>query len=264
MGLDPARIATAMALAVPAAGGVQRAFGSDAKSLQVGFAVAAGLRAARLASVGARADVRAVDDWLRLMGGSPDSLDLSGPAVPGGLAIKIYPACYASQRPISAIAPLVRDGVDPATVSRVVLRTPEATVAPLIHHRPRTGLQAKFSIEYAVASALLDRHPGFGSFSDAAVQRPAAQRLMELVEVELEPGGEWLLEGELEVEVHAGAVLRAALQFPPGSPHRPPTFAQLEAKFADCLAGLPTDPRTWTWANAPGVLRAALDTEGAR
>ena len=44
MGRD--EIASAIALAVPAAGGVQRAFGSDAKALQVGFAAEAGVRAA--------------------------------------------------------------------------------------------------------------------------------------------------------------------------------------------------------------------------
>src|SRR5487761_1241597 len=37
LGLPPDRIATALALAVPAAGGVQRAFGSSGKALQVGF-----------------------------------------------------------------------------------------------------------------------------------------------------------------------------------------------------------------------------------
>jgi hypothetical protein len=56
LGLPAERIAAAMALAVPAAGGVQRAFGTDAKSLQVGFAVDAGIRAARLAAAGAQAD----------------------------------------------------------------------------------------------------------------------------------------------------------------------------------------------------------------
>ncbi len=106
MGLKPDQIATAIALAVPAAGGVQRAFGTDAKSLQVGFAVDAGIRAARLAAAGATADPVALDAWLRLVGGDPGRLDLSGPAVPGGLAIKIYPCCYALQRPISALAEL--------------------------------------------------------------------------------------------------------------------------------------------------------------
>jgi 2-methylcitrate dehydratase PrpD len=258
MGLRPAQIATAIALAVPGAGGVQRAFGTDAKSLQVGFAVDAGLRAARLAAAGAQADPTALDAWLRLVGGSPDRLNLSGPAVPGGLAIKIYPCCYALQRPISALAALASGGLDPATVTRIVLRTPEATVAPLIHHRPRTGLQAKFSIEYAAATALLDDHQGFDSFTDSAAQRPEARRLVELVEVTLSPGGGSLLDGELEIEVHteAGDVVRTSQRYPPGSPQQPPTDAQLAAKLADCLRAVDTDPADWTWGNVADLLRA--------
>src|SRR5215472_17493605 len=84
LGLAADQIATAMALAVPAAGGVQRAFGTDAKSLQVGFAVDAGIRAARLAAAGAQADPSALDVWLALVGGSahswPSAVDPSGPA----------------------------------------------------------------------------------------------------------------------------------------------------------------------------------------
>ena len=198
-GAAASQIATAMALAVPAAGGVQRAFGTDAKSLQVGFAVDAGIRAARLAAAGARADPSALDSWLRLVGGDPAALDLGGPAVPDGLAVKIYPCCYALQRPISTLSQLAAQmagrGLDPADVSRIVLRTPEATVVPLIHYRPDTGLQGKFSLEYGAAAALLDRYPGFGSFTDAAVRRPAARHLTGLVKAELDPGGTWLLDG---------------------------------------------------------------------
>lgn len=46
-------------------------------------------------------------------------------------------------------------GWDPDSVTRIVLRTPAATLAPLIHHRPQTGLEAKFSIEYAAAADVL-------------------------------------------------------------------------------------------------------------
>ena len=49
-GLDAEATARAIALAVPAAGGVQRAFGTAAKSLQVAFAADAGVRAAALAA----------------------------------------------------------------------------------------------------------------------------------------------------------------------------------------------------------------------
>lgn len=258
LGLDAERIATAMALAVPAAGGVQRAFGTDAKSLQIGFAVDAGLRAARLAAAGARADPAALDAWLGLVGGDL-AVDISGPLIPNGLAIKLYPCCYALQRPIAALAGLAPQ-LDPAAVRRIVLRTPEATVIPLIHHRPESGLQGKFSLEYAAAAALLDGYPGFASFTDEAVRRYAARRLVAAVETKLEPGGGGLLDGELEAEVHLGdgTVRRVRQQFPPGSPARPPTEAQLRAKLDDCAGDLDTDPSEWTWENVPGVLRRFL------
>jgi 2-methylcitrate dehydratase PrpD len=258
-GLPAQKVAMAMALAVPAAGGVQRAFGTDAKSLQVGFAVDAGIRAARLAAAGAQADPAAVDAWLSIVGGDPAAVDPSGPVIPNGLAVKLYPCCYALQRPISTLADLA-PRLDPPAIQRIVLRTPEATVVPLIHHRPESGLQGKFSLEYAAAAALLDEYPGFASFTDAAVQRPAARRLAGLVETKLEPGGTWLLDGELEVEIHTstGTVVRASQQFPPGSPARPPTREQLRAKLADCVRELDTDPATWTWQNAAGTLRRLL------
>ena len=266
MGLKPDQIATAIALAVPAAGGVQRAFGTDAKSLQVGFAVDAGIRAARLAAAGATADPGALDAWLLLVGGDPGRLDLSGPAVPGGLAIKIYPCCYALQRPISALAELASQGVNVADVRRIELRTPASAVVPLIHHRPETGLEGKFSLEYGAAAALLDRYPGFASFTDDAVGRQDARRLARLVEADLEPGGDWLLDGELQATIYEGngVVHSARLQYPPGSPARPPSAEQLSAKLADCRTGLDTDPATWTWQNAADLLRCHLPAPRSR
>ena len=271
LGLDVTQTAAAIALAVPAAGGVQRAFGTDAKSLQVGFAVEAGIRAARLAAAGARADPSALDAWLGLVGAGTSRAEpaggdpgragsLAGPAVPGGLAIKIYPCCYALQRPISALAELAGTGIDPHSVSRIVLRTPQSSVTPLIHHRPDTGLEGKFSLEYGAAAALLDGYPGFASFSDEAVRRPAARRLTELVEIKPDPGGTGLLDGELQAAVHTsgGEVRRVSQRFPPGSPARPPGQAQLRAKLADCMAGLATDPGSWTWSTAAQVLREGL------
>jgi len=274
LGLPAEQIAVAMALAVPAAGGVQRAFGTDAKSLQVGFAVDAGIRAAQLAAAGAQADPTAVDAWLGLVGGDPAQVDPSGPVIPNGLAVKLYPCCYALQRPISMLSELAGSELagpelDPAGIRRIVLRTPEATVVPLIHHRPASGLAGKFSLEYAAAAALLaaysGTYPGFGSFTDAAVRRAAAQRLVSLVEIKLDPGGSWLLDGELEAEIHTGSgrILRASQQFPPGSPARPASAAQLQAKLADCVHGLDTDPASWTWDNAAGMLRRWLPEQKA-
>jgi 2-methylcitrate dehydratase PrpD len=260
LGLPAEQIATAIALAVPAAGGVQRAFGSAGKSLQVGFAADAGVRAARLAAAGATADPTALDAWLRLVGGDPERVDVSGPAVPGGLAIKMFPCCYALQRPISALREQLPKGVGPTDVTGIEVNTPAGTVQPLIHHRPRTGLQGKFSLEYAIATALLDPHPGFGSFTDLAVTRPEAQRLLHLVNLTAGPGGDWLLAGHIDITLtlHDGTRYSVSQQLPPGSPGRPPSPQDMQAKIADCGSDVPVLLDGLDWARAATILAEQL------
>jgi 2-methylcitrate dehydratase PrpD len=256
-GLGREEIAAAMALAVPAAGGVQRAFGTAGKALQLGFAVHAGVRAARLAGAGASADPRALDQWLELVGGDPRRLALDGPAVPGGLAVKLFPCCYALQRPIAALRALELADVDRADVARVVVRTPESALAPLIHSAPTTGLEGKFSLQYAIAATLLDGRPGIESFTDEAVARPKAQALLARVEVDATPGGDWLLAGDVAIEVTLadGATLHAALDLPPGAPGRPPSQAELGAKVVDCAGEQADEVLALDWSSAASFLR---------
>jgi 2-methylcitrate dehydratase PrpD len=264
LGLPPERVAAAIALAVPAAGGVQRAFGSSAKSLQVGFAADAGVRAARLAAAGATADPAALDQWMTLTGGDPARIDLSGPAVPGGLAIKLFPCCYALQRPISALREQLPSGVPAAEITAIGVSTPESTVQPLIHHRPRTGLQGKFSMEYAIAAALLDPHPSFASFTDSAVTRAEAQRLLHLVQTTLTPGGDGLLSGrsDITVEMADGTRHPVSLGLPPGAPDRPPSSEDIAAKIAGCGSGMPALLDGLDWEHAPAVLTGHLPAAG--
>jgi len=267
-GLPAERIAAAMALAVPAAGGVQRAFGTDAKS------AAGRLRGGGGNPGGPAGGPRAPRPtpprwtwWLGLVGGDPSA---GGPvwaleaSVPNGLAIKLYPCCYALQRPISALAELsALSGLsaDPAAVRRIVLRTPEATVVPLIHQPARLG--AAGQVQPGVrgrgrAAGLLRR---VRQLHDEAVRRDEARRLVSVVETKLDPGGDWLLDGELEAEVHPPPTGRAAdpQQYPPGSPARPPTPEQLAAKLADAWPVLtPTRP------NGPGRMRRRRCGGGCR
>jgi 2-methylcitrate dehydratase PrpD len=253
-GLDADATARAIVLAIPGAGGVQRAFGTAGKSLQVGFAAEAGVRAAALAAAGASADAAALEQWMSLVGGDPGALDLGGPAVPGGLAIKPFPCCYALQRPIAAVAGLsARPSAD--RIRRIAVRTPAASLAPLIHHSPQTGLEGKFSLEYGIAAALLDGAPGLASFSDAAVQRTDAMRLAGTVHAAAsDDGGDHLLTGEVEIELELldGERMSTTLALPPGAPERPMTDGELTAKLELCGAG---DLAGLSWGSAAQALR---------
>ena len=256
MGLDTEGLARALALAVPAAGGVQAAFGTMAKPLQVGFAAAAGVRAARLAAAGAGADPAALEVWLQLLGGDPAAIRIDGPAVPGGLAIKLYPCCYALQRPIAALAGLA---LDPAEVASIRVRTPAASLQPLTRHAPRTGLEGKFSLEYGAAAALLDHPVGFATFTDSQVVRPEARRLAERVTVEAVAGGSGLLDGSFAAEVWTSAgTRRVELRLPPGAPGRPATDAELAVKVEDCCGPLAREVLALGWGDASTFLRRTL------
>lgn len=265
LGLDEDGLARAIALAVPAAGGVQEAFGTHGKSLQVGFAADAGVRAARLAAAEATANTAAVDSWMRKLGGDSSVHDFPAtPAVPGGLAIKMFPCCYAMQRPIAAVRELkdkLGDGLKPAEVARITATTPAGAVHPLIYDAPTTGLEGKFSLQYSLATALLDAYPGFEAFTDAMVQRPEAKRLMGLVEVvKTDVPVDNLLDGDVKIDITMkdGTTHTVSQVLPPGAPNRPPTPEELEHKLEACGSDLPPLLKNISWQDAAKEMAKAF------
>ena len=142
----------------------------------------------------------------------------------------------------------------------MVVRTPESALAPLIHAAPTTGLEGKFSLQYAVAATLLDGRPGIESFTDEAVARPAARALLDRVEVDATAGGDWLLAGDVAIELTLadGSTLRAALDLPPGAPDRPPSQAELAENVADCTGDLADEVFALDWSSAAAFLREGV------
>lgn len=92
-----------------------------------------------------------------------------------------------------------------------------------IHQRPQTGMEGKFSLEYGVATAVVDTFPSLDSFSDTKVRRPDAIRIMKRVTTSLKPVGDGLLDGTCDVELGLsdGRRLEAAVRYAPGSPMCP-------------------------------------------
>ncbi len=144
--------------------------------------------------------------------------------------------CYAAHRSLDLVLGLrAAHGLVLEEVDRVTVRVSGGGLQPLVHHAPKTGLDGKFSLEYAMAAALLDGGAGFGSFTDAAVMRPEAQAFLARVTPEEEGP---LLPRWSEVVLHLkdGRVLRERTEVLRGSAMAPLTDAELLGKFADCCA----------------------------
>jgi len=105
--------------------------------------------------------------------------------------------------------------------------------------RPITGLQAKFSVQYAVAVALLDRAGYVAQFSDQRVADPILAALCDRVTVEAGDGLE-LNQVRLAVRTVDGRDLAHFIAIPKGDPRNPLRWDELMTKFrTNALTALP-------------------------
>jgi len=257
IGLDEDRTAHALAIAATMSGGLRKNFGSMVKSLHVGLAASNGVRAARLAAAGVEGaqEVFEEEGFLNAFSGGetdhwPSYLALGKPhyaLVQPGFEQKRYPCCYMLHKMIEGTLALRRDGgLTLREVAGVLVEMPVGGTKPLIHPRPRTGLNALFSAPYAVAASLEDGRIDLASFTDAAVQRPQIQA--RLGDVNVTESGAGIAHGRdigaapvtVSLRLVNGRTATRDVIASPGSPDDPLTDEQLLAKWHDCVKrGLP-------------------------
>ena len=228
LGLEPDRERAAVGISLLGAGGLQAAFGTDGKALQVGLAAATGLQAARLSAAGAGVSADAIATGIESAYGATWEAPHGRPAIRDNW-IKAYPCCLMTHAAIDA-AQALRAGEDVPAGEIVVTVHPTARrAAPC--DAPSDGLEAKFSIGYTTAHTLLHGPPGVESFAapDAAAQSFAAAQ----VRVRADPG---LLETEARLEV-AGQVV-STVRHARGSPQNPMDAESLARKVETLAPGL--------------------------
>lgn len=243
--LDAARTVNAIGLAVAQTAGTRQNFGTDAKSFQAGQANAAALRAVLLAETGFTASPATLDGdvgYISLYGAGEDLraelADLGSEPLElerSGVEVKKYPLCYATHRMLDGLLDLrAEHALTLENVASVDIRVSRDALAPLIHHRPQSGLEAKFSMEYAAAAALLDGGVKLSSFLDSAVLRPEIQIF--LPKVTASEQGDTLMPRWAEIAVRRtdGATLTARIEVLRGSAERPLSNEELLRKIEDC------------------------------
>lgn len=105
--------------------------------------------------------------------------------------------------------------------------------------RPTTAIDAKFSLPFTVASALVRGEVTLASFSPAGLTDPAVLEMAERVTFAVDPelsGPEHMTSGRIAVTNAAGQVRTREVRTPRGSPAAPLSRADLLAKFVACAA----------------------------
>ena len=226
--LDPERERAATGLAMLRAGGLQAAFGTHGKALQVGLAAATGLDAARLAAAGARIAPEDLAQGFETAYGATWATAGSEPAIRDNW-IKAHPCCLLTHAAIDAADELRAS--DRVPTGELVVRVHPTARRAAPHDDAPDGLAAKFSIPYTTAYTLLHGPPDVESFAapDAAARSLAAER----IRVRTDPA---LLETETRIEA-AGEVV-AAVRHARGSPQHPMDRAALVRKIEQLAPGL--------------------------
>lgn len=137
-----------------------------------------------------------------------------------GLNIKRYPVCYPLHRSIDAV---LATEIDASQVQSVEVRVGKLQAAMLRHSSPQNALDAKFSAQFTMAAALLERRVGLAELTDEFVRREAVQALMRKVRVTTTNASD-----PDEPLFAPTDVVRA--RYPIG-------LRELRAKFDDCTGG---------------------------
>jgi len=190
IGLDRKATANALAIAVSLASGVRANFGTMTKPLHIGHCARNGLMAALLAQNGFTANPRAFEHdhgFLNVFNGA-GTFDIERMFEPWwmppqilnpGVVIKQHPCCVSAHAPIdAALALMAERGLKADSVAAIEARCHPRRLAHTDRPRPRTTLDARFSIQYCLARAILDGHLRLEHFDGNAHRDYRVRNLM--------------------------------------------------------------------------------------
>ena len=253
MSLDPNQTAMAVSLAASQASGLRQNFGTMTKPFHAGDSARAGVVAAKLVRDGFTASQDALEGrfgFIRAFSGGQDfdseqvaaNLGNKLYLVESGIEVKKYPCCGSAHLALDATFDLLTQGaIDPDAVDRIDVMVDFDPPRSLIHSRPLSSLEGKFSMQYCLAAALLDRRVGLQSFTDDQVMRPEAQALIPRIDMRRIPGNEgkpsWD-EGyhQVEVQLKDGSILRQQAHRANSGALRGVTMEDIREKFRDCAS----------------------------
>src|SRR4029077_1986291 len=257
LGFDLNKTLNSFGLAASQSGGLRGNFGTMTKPFQAGHAAESGLVSAEMAALGwtaAEQILEAERGFFHAAGGSYDPSAIMNRlghpwtfASPG-VSLKPYPSGSLTHPALTDIARLIEvNNIQTANVEKVDVGANHNMTTTLLHHNPKTGLEAKFSMEFCMAILLVERKGGLGQFSYKVVHRPDVQAIMRkinfYVDPEAESAGFDKMTSILKITLKDGKVITGQAAFGKGSPANPMTFDEAAAKFRGCaeFADWPND-----------------------
>jgi 2-methylcitrate dehydratase PrpD len=253
IGLPAVKTAQALAIAASFASGIKANFGTMTKPLHVGHTARNGLFAAILAESGYTANDGAMEHgqgFLMVFNGAGNFdaeamlKDWGNPydVVRPGPGFKQYPCCGSTHPPLDALLALRSEHAMPADrVVRIDSWTHPRRLAHTNRPDPKSGLDAKFSVQYCLARAALQGQIRLEDFEGDAHDDPTVRALISRVHAAPHPdagtANEEALGAEVRVTFDTGEVITKKVSGALGrGPDNPLPQGALAMKFVNCAS----------------------------
>ncbi len=272
-GFGTERTRVALGLAASMSGGLQQNFGTMTKPFHAGRSAECAIVAADLVDRGFTASniiLEAPRGFYRAQGGGHEEARLRGKLgnpwsfIDRGICLKPFPTGGLSHPAMTKMLELVvKHDIKPQQVARIRVRTSENMHHTLLHHRPRSELEAKFSMEFCLAALLLERRCGLNQFNDTYMNRPEVQRALALVEYttfdesEARVKGYNIVTSFIEIVLTGGKTIAARADHGKGNIADPMSEAEVAAKFRECA-----EYAHWPSAKAERAIDMVLHLDG--
>jgi 2-methylcitrate dehydratase PrpD len=250
LNLGEEEIRYSLGIAASLSSGIRANFGTMTKPLHAGMASSNGIIACMLGKRGFTSDKSILDGrwgYMEILGGGADPEMMEGKLgnpytlIYPGATIKMYPCGSLAQPSMDALLEMVEEedlSVD--MVQEIKIRAGSNILDPLRYEDPVDKLQAKFSLQFGLATILLRRKAGLREYTDEWVNNPKLRETMKKVRTihdeELERRGAEKMRSIIEVELKDGRTIRKIADTARGSPEKPLRGGELEGKFRDCAS----------------------------
>jgi 2-methylcitrate dehydratase PrpD len=236
--LNSGTMVHALGIAGTQASGIREVFGSMCKPFHAGHAAQSGVLAALLAKRGFTSTEAILEGKRGFVAVMATGYDLDKSMADLGerwelplIGLKPYACGLANHALVDVMFALrSKEGVTPENVESISGSVRALAPALATRRHPTTGLEGKFSYHHSMAAVLVDGAAFPAQYTDAKVRDPLITSLRDRISVTADP----TLEGHAAVAtvvLKDGRSYKETVPYPTGSPERPMTDAQVEAKF---------------------------------
>ncbi len=253
--LDEQATRYALGIVASTSSGLRQNFGTMTKPFHAGHACKNGVMAAMLAGRGLTSApdiLEAPLGFYQVMAGdglydlakAADHLGSPWHFIYPGIKAKIYPCCRGNHTSLDTIFQLLKRHTIPAAAVAGVDVGADPNGADLFYHDPKTTLEAKFSLEYSMAAALVDGQVGLHQFTEERLWDPQIREMVRKVHVFRHPKFEHTPDfvSEVTIKLRDGTTFNHLIHRKRSDVPAHMEWDELLAKFKDCAGlALPRD-----------------------